>query len=341
MKINKAELQNALEKVKPGLAGKELIEQSTSFSFINDRVVTYNDEISISHPVKGLDIKGAIKAQALYAFLNKVKREEIDIEHVDNQIIIKAGRSKAGLVFEKEVVLPIKEEIGKIKNWIDVPKDMREAFKLCYPSCSKDMSNPILTGVHFCKNIIEASDSYQIIQYKMGSMGLMNEFTIPATIIRELVKYDITEIAEGDGWIHFKTEEGTIFSARTISGKYPNTAKHLKIEGTEFAFPKNITQILEKANVFSRSDFSTNDISLVTVEIRNKKVKISAKNEYGWFEEKGKVEYEGDPIKFVTGVEFLINIFSKLKTCTLSESKIGFTGKGWKHIIATIGEDEK
>ena len=48
MKINKKELQEALERVKPGLASRELIEQSTSFAFMRDRVVTYNDEISIS-----------------------------------------------------------------------------------------------------------------------------------------------------------------------------------------------------------------------------------------------------------------------------------------------------
>ena len=72
MKINKVELQEALEKVKPGLASRELIEQSTSFAFMGDRVVTYNDEISISHPVKNLDVTGAVKAQTLYAFLNKI-----------------------------------------------------------------------------------------------------------------------------------------------------------------------------------------------------------------------------------------------------------------------------
>ena len=75
MKINKAELQTALEKVKPGLASRELIEQSTSFAFMGDRVVTYNDEISISHPVAGVDINGAVKAQALYDFVSEVKKE--------------------------------------------------------------------------------------------------------------------------------------------------------------------------------------------------------------------------------------------------------------------------
>ena len=86
MKINKTELQLALEKVKPGLASKEVIEQSTSFAFMGNRVVTYNDEISISHPVKGLEVMGAVKAQALYSFLSKVKRDEIDVEWEENQL---------------------------------------------------------------------------------------------------------------------------------------------------------------------------------------------------------------------------------------------------------------
>ena len=48
MKLNKADLQRALEIVKPGLANKEMIEHSTSFAFINGKVITYNDEISLS-----------------------------------------------------------------------------------------------------------------------------------------------------------------------------------------------------------------------------------------------------------------------------------------------------
>ena len=50
MKINKSELQEALAKVKPGLASKDLIEQATSFAFMDGRVVTYNDEMFPSSP---------------------------------------------------------------------------------------------------------------------------------------------------------------------------------------------------------------------------------------------------------------------------------------------------
>ena len=64
--IKRAELKEALETVKPGLASKEIIEQSTSFAFMGDKVVTYNNKISMSHPVKGLDITGAVKADEMY-----------------------------------------------------------------------------------------------------------------------------------------------------------------------------------------------------------------------------------------------------------------------------------
>ena len=93
MKVKKENLRNALEIVKPGLSNKELIEQSTSFAFIKGRVVTYNDEISISHPVEDLKNSGAIKAEELYALLSKIKEEEIDIVPQEAEILIKDGVS--------------------------------------------------------------------------------------------------------------------------------------------------------------------------------------------------------------------------------------------------------
>ncbi len=341
MKINKAELQEALEKVRPGLAQKELIEQATSFMFMGDRVVTYNDEISISHPVKGLDVKGAVKAQALYSFLNKVKKDEIEIEWEENQVLIKAGRSKAGLVFESEVKLPIDEEIGEIGKWKKLPENFVEALKFCHPCCSRDMSRPVLTCVSVSKEKVEASDSYQIVLHKLSGKVPGDGFLIPATAVRDLVRYKITEVAQGESWVHFRTEDGTVFSARTISNEFPDTSKHLKIDGVEFSFPKNTDEILERADVFSKKEISTGDIPVVTVEIKDKRVKFSAENEYGWFEEESRVKYDGKPVKFAVGIEFLVNLFTKLQNCVIGPDKIGFSGENWQHIVAMLAEEEE
>lgn len=333
--MNKNELQEALEKVKPGLASKELIEQSTSFALMGHRVVTYNDEISISHPVEGLNIEGAVKAQALYEFLNKIKKDEIDIEWEDKQIVIESGRTKAGLVFEQEVRLPV-EQVGEISDWYKLPEDTIEALKFCYPCASPDMSRPILTCVNVSGSTVEASDSYQIVRYQLGEGVLVGKFLIPANSVKELIRYDVKEIAEGQGWIHFKTDDGTVFSSRILTDEFPDISQYLEFDSVEFDFPKKTAQILERAQVFSRSDFSTGDISVITVEMKENQVRITAENEHGWFEETARTKYDGKPIKFTMGVQFLINLFSRLQTCVIGEDRVKFTGDNWMHVIAMV-----
>ena len=295
MKVSKKDLQVALEKVKPGLASKEMIEQSTSFAFVGDRVVTYNDEISISHPVKGLNVKGAIKAQTLYSFLSKIRREEIDVEWEENQVKITAGRAKAGLVFEAEVKLPI-EEVGAIGDWKPLPEDFLEAMRFCHPCCSKDMSRPILTCVHVSDKKVQASDSYQIIEYRLEKKMPIKGFLLPASAVRELIKYNVKEIAEGEGWVHFRSEEGTIFSSRIFEGNFPDIEKFLEFDGVDIPFPSNAIQALDRAKVFTKSDFAGDDLATVDVEVSDGKIKLSAKDESGWFEEIVRTKYDGEKI---------------------------------------------
>ena len=340
MKISRIELLEALEKVKPGLANKELIEQSTSFAFIGDRVVTYNDEISVSHPVEGLEnMKGAIKAKALYEFLARVKDEEIEIEQEENQVVIKAGRSKAGLVFEQEIRLPL-EEVGEIGKWMKLPEDFVDALRLCFPACSDDMSRPILTCVNIRDDKVEASDSFQIIQYQLKNK-MPADFLIPASSVKELIKYDIQEVSIGENWVHFRTSEGTIFSCRTVEGEFPDVERFLDIEGEEFTFPEDMRETLNRANVFAKKETHISTIPTVKVIAKNGELILSARNEYGWFEEKLKIQHEDVKFSFSIGIEFLISLFDKLKTCKISDNKIGFAGDSWKHVIAIMSEEEE
>jgi DNA polymerase III sliding clamp (beta) subunit (PCNA family) len=340
MKISRAELLEALEKVKPGLANKELIEQSTSFAFIGDRVVTYNDEISVSHPVKGLEnMKGAIKAKTLYEFLARVKDEEIEIEQEENEVLIKTGRSKAGLRFEHEIRLPL-EEVGEIGKWKKLPEDFVDALRLSYPACSNDMSRPILTCVNIRGDKVEASDSFQIIQYRLKKK-MPADFLIPASSVKELIKYDIQKVSVGENWVHFRTPEGTILSCRTVEGKFPDVEKFLDIEGEEFTFPEDMREALNRANVFAKKETDISTIPTVKVIVKNGELILSARNEYSWFEEKLKTRHKDIKFSFSIGVEFLINLFDKLKTCKISDNKIGFAGDSWTHVIAIMSEDEE
>jgi len=149
--MKKIDVLNALAIVKPGLANSELIEQTTSFAFIEGKVVTYNDEISISHPVPEIKIEGAIKAEELYHLLNKIKRDEIELEIVGGEVQLKSGKIKAGIVMQKEVILPL-DEIEEKSKWKKVPDGFLDCIKFAMGACGRDAVNqPVLTCVHISK----------------------------------------------------------------------------------------------------------------------------------------------------------------------------------------------
>ena len=339
MKVNRVELQKALEMVKPALASKEIIEQSTSFAFLDGVVATYNDEISISHPVVGLNIRGAIKANELYQFINKTSREEIDIECEEAQILIKAGRAKAGFILQSEITLPT-EEIGEIGKWKKLPANFVEGLRFCNPTCSKDMSRPIITCVHLNGNgFIESSDGYRLSRFALESSLPITEALIPSTSITELIKFEITKMAQGNGWVHFKTEAGTIFSCRIFEDEYPPIEEIISFPGELLELPKSLNLVLDRAAIFAKTEFDMD--SLVTINIVDGVMEVKADGNSSWFEEVMRTKYKGEAIHFKTNPAFLSAMLGKVESCIFGQGRIRFESASWKHVIAlTVGDAE-
>ena len=220
MKINKADLLKALEAVKPGLSNKDFIEQSTSFIFHNEYIVSYNDMISVRCPFL-TGIEGAVKANELYLLLSRCKKEEIDINYSDNELLIITGKMKAGITLEKEIKLPF-EEIGKISKFKLLPNNFVTAINFVIMTCSNNQNTPVLSCVHVQQNgKIESSDNYRISRYQIDLMPL-NTFLLPAQSAKEIIKYNIVKAAESNGWVHFLTDNNIQISCRTfIQDKFP------------------------------------------------------------------------------------------------------------------------
>lgn len=336
MKVNKKSLQDALGIVKPGLAGKEVIEQSTSFAFIAGHVVTYNDEISLSHPVEGLNFEGAIESDKLYQFLTKIKQEEIDLEVNDNEIIVTAGKAKAGLSLQSEIKLPLDDELGKKGKWKTLPESFVKFVDMAIPSCSTMSTKPLLGAVHITsEGIIEASDGYRITHCTLpeGQNIPVKTFLLPSKSARLMTGLNPVQIAEGRGWVHFKTEAGTILSCRILeSDEFPNTAAHLKIKGTKIIFPKTIPSIMERAGVFSKDEAG----DIIQVHLEDKKLTIKARNNIAWFEEQVNTRYEGDTIDFQINPNLLKGILSETQEGELSKNKLLFQGEGWIYLTTLM-----
>lgn len=332
MKIDRQELLDALEIVKPGLANKEIIEQSTSFAFMEGRIVTFNDEISISHPVSGLNITGAVKAEEFYGILNKLKKEEITIVLKENELILKSGSSKAGLVLQAEISLPL-DEIEEINKWGRLPANFVEALKFTVHATSRDMSRPILTCVHINKDgFVEASDSNRVALFELIKEMPVDTFLIPSHTVLEIIKMAPTKVAKSPNWIHFKTKKGTIISCRIFVDSFPDTKEILKVQGVQIEFPKIVQEVLDRASVFAKREQSLDEN--VTISLEDHFMNIESKSDFGWFKERIKIEFDLIPISFNITPNLLMDILNKTHTCIISDTMIKFEASLWQYVIA-------
>jgi DNA polymerase III sliding clamp (beta) subunit (PCNA family) len=328
--MKKTELLQALETVKPGLASKELIEQATSFAFIDGRVVTYNDEISISHPVEGLDIIGAIQAEELYKLLGRLKKEEIEIEASDSEITLKSGGTKAGFTLHNEIKLPLKE-LDNIEDWKKLPEDFIHFMKFVVGSCSRELSEPILSCVNVNnEGFVESSDNYRMARGEIGEPIPTKSFLIPATSVIELIKIDPTYIAEGGGWMHFRKDEGTQISCRIFEDPFVDIEEHLDVKGMELSLPRTLPEMLNRVSVFAKRDYFLDEA--IEISLEKNKVKLECRSEEGWISESANIRYDEEPLSFSITPFLLKGILSETSDCILSDRMLKFAGAGWEYV---------
>lgn len=344
MKTNRQELIDVLKAVKPALASKEIIEQSTSFVFKNNKVSTYNDEIMISHPID-LDLEGAVQAQQFFELLNKCKDEGIEITTTKSELKIKGGKFKAGIRLDAEINLPI-EEIpmpGK-RDWKQLPDEFIKAIQYCLFSAGTDMSKPLLTCIHMFLPLIESTDNMRLTQYTLDTRADKDEphVFLPARAVAELINYPISKYGITKGWVHFKTPEGVVFSCRTMEGEFPAVKHIIGMKGEPITFPTNMTETLERAEVMSETEITRERI--VSIEIHENSITVKSRSKVGWYKEKFRARYSGSRVLFSINARFLMEILKHLRKAELDSENgqmIKFTGDNFVHVIAVMKIEEE
>lgn len=337
MIVNRKEVLDILQKVKPGLANKEVIEQTTGFIFYDGRVFTYNDEVAVSHP---LDFKfeGSVTAKEFYELLDKMGDDEVDIEPGEDTLVVKGKRAKGGVKLYEQINEIILTALSKSPSeWYKLPMDFVSGVTFCSFSAGKDMNKFALTNIHCSDSIIVASDSYRITKRDIGGK-FEKPMNIPASIVKDLKGYEPIEYAFTDCWVHLRNKNEVIFSFKVSDIDYPKDKAIGFIEivtGDIVKLPTEMTDALNRAGIFS-SDSTNNAMSQVEISITNGDVTIKGKNDHGWFEESMRVRYKGDPISFKVSHDMLRDILSLTDEVTIGKTSLKFQGEGFAHAICLI-----
>lgn len=324
--INKPSLLQALDLLRPALASKEIQENSTSFSFLGDRIVTYNGFLSVCVPFQ-TGITGAVKADEFYKILNKIKADELTLTVVGNEIQIQSGKTRAGLRIDSKTLQAQEPE----NEFLELPQGFFEALNFCQFSASRDMTRPHLTCIHIQGQFITSSDNYRITETWM-SKSSPYDFLLPAMAVQYLPRYNLTHMALDHSWAHFLDEQtGVLFSCLLKAGKLMDVASFFEVEGTTIRLPAELQDALERTKIMVEGD-SALDLR-ITLRLESGRLICRGEKSIGWIEEILDLDYQGDQVDIIANPLFLAEILGRTQEMMVSQKVCMFWGENFRHLM--------
>lgn len=345
-------LLKALEALRCGLTKENksgVRPQDTAFLFLpSGRVVTWNGEMSVSAPIPDAleELKGKfVPAYSLLKLLGQMGSDEVEVEVSKEEVQIKSGRTKAGVPIN-DLPDDVKDVAEEQTKWKKTPTGFTQALSFSMYACSKDFSIPALTCVHIHDKgqTVEGADNFRATRYILPSAKtgyVEGEVLIPAASVKEVVGYDVEEVASTKTWVAFRTKEDIVVSCRTFLAKYPDldSAKLFDKEkdALSITLPQSLGEVLDRAQIFAARDYFLEESIKVTLD--NKRLKIRAEGSEGWLEEDLNFKYSGPSRSFQINPTFLKDMIEHSRDCVLGPNKLMFSGDNWTHAAGLTKED--
>ncbi len=335
MKINREDFLKDLSMVKAGLSPREYVEQSSCICFQDRTMMTFNDEIACRKKID-LDITGAVQASSLLAILEKLNDPELLVRENDGELEFRGKRKGFGITKDVEIFLPI-NRVEMPEKWRDLPKEFIEAIGLVQHCVSTDESRFLLTCIHLHPDWVESCDNLQLIRVRVKT-GLKGSVLVRGASLGHITSLAMDKVAMTKSWIHFKNQEGLIFSCRRYAEDYPSLDKILSFDGHPIVIPKGLADASDRAAVFAMDKAGE---PLVTVKISNGVIRIIGEGLTGWYREVKKVNYNGPPMEFLIAPELLKYISEKYSDAELSKDKLKVSGSSWTYVTVLGRKQEE
>ncbi len=338
MKCKRSELLAVFDAVAPGLASRDMLANSQSFVFYDERLFTYNDKVAVSIGMPaGWEFEGAVKASELHRVMRKMDSEDVDVASDGTTLAFTCGRTKVEVKTESEYVRH-HETMGFPEKWATLPPTVMDAIRRASMCAGRSLSRPLLMFVHVKGDEVRATDNHRLLVNTVKN-GKMPEFLVPAGVVSDLVTFGCTHVGRTEGWLHFKAPSGVVFSTRTLDPKgYPDFSALLEVEGNEFSFPTELSAGLQRA----KEALDPKEIQpVVELETHNGILQLTASGPFAVVKERYKVAFKED-MSFCINPNLLADALKLAVTAVVSEKRIRLANeeKGFVHIVGLLAKTE-
>jgi DNA polymerase III sliding clamp (beta) subunit (PCNA family) len=337
MQMQRAELLRMLDAVSPGIATRELIEQSSCVVFDDGWLLTYNEELACAVKTD-LPLRGAVQAKALIDLLRKMPDDVIDVDTDGPRLTVKAAKArKAGIKMEAEILLPL-DKVELPDGWSKLDPEFCEAANMVSQCASTSENDAFhLLCIHLTPDWMEACDNHQLMRYPLVT-PISDRVLIRRGSLTHVGQMGATEISETKTWLHFRNAAGVILSCRRYFEAYPPLGPLLDFDGEPAAIPGGLNEAVERASIFSSDSADTNR---VFVNLMPGVVVIEGVGACGEYAERKKISYDGPPIRFSIAPKLLTDISKRYKDCEIAPGRLKVNGGKFVYVSCLGKPPEK
>lgn len=301
MLVQKKELVKCLQMAMPGIeSGSAVLQGADCFVFYDGKIFTYNDSISVTVPIssEGLleeGVEGCVKAEEFFKTVSKLPGDEIKFSVTEKGTwLLKCGKAKLEMtLLDFDYKTRLKNIAPKEDDWINLSDDFISGVSVCKMAANKTQ----LSGVYIEGRDIVSTDGNQMNCYTFKNLELPKVW-ISDSSAAELIKLNkLVAVQVQDTWVHFKSEDGTLFSIKTLQAAgFPYEKIKSIIDTSDIKkailhakFPKEMFSSIDRAVSFS---MNISECSAVRLVISKEKIIVSSERNTGKYNEKVSWEEE-------------------------------------------------
>jgi len=335
--MDRDKLLSIVTAIKSGTSVNGQEDSMGYFYFSGKNIISYNGIVAYKVPLK-TPFSTFIRANDLFNLLSKTKPGKILFKQSSGGVKFKTKHINADLatIEDKDYISKIKiiQKSSGGKDWTKIPDNFVDIIGMCEKIHVSTEVESVLSCASINKKTCISSDNQRVVKGKFTSS--MDDMLLQCSEIGKLRDHKPVLYSISKAFLHFKNEEGWLFSIRKKVGKFPSFDAIFDFKGTKFELPSELTEGIDAATIFVDS-FQP----FINLSLEENKCILSIKSQYGKIKYNSKIKYKGKEISFGVNPEFLKSMLKHSTTLLVDKdkTKLRLETKEYSMITALYSEE--